>query len=270
MLSTRILTSICLLTLLTFVLWFGGRIILGASLIAFGILNYEFFFTATSTSFPRQRKLQCMACSFLLPLGYLWQSWIGLTGAMIIAVLLLSIISLITIESEIHEIDFPVDIPACFFGLLYAGFLGSMLVVVAHAPRGNVVLSWLFAIAVLSDTSAYFGGKMWGKSKLSPRISPQKTIVGAICGLVGALVAAIAMGRWLHLPGSTIEFLGFGLLAGLLVQVGDLVESMIKRIYEVKDMGDIFPGHGGLLDRIDGLLFSLPVLFIAPFLSPYG
>jgi phosphatidate cytidylyltransferase len=119
---------------------------------------------------------------------------------------------------------------------------------------------WVMALLVLSwvcDSSAYFVGGAFGRNKLAPRVSPAKSVEGALAGLVGAAV----VGALLSLPTgqSPIVLAGYGLAVGVATIVGDLVESLLKRQTGVKDSGVLIPGHGGLLDRMDSLLFCAPI-----------
>lgn len=139
----------------------------------------------------------------------------------------------------------------------------STAIIGQAAPRG---LAWtalvVFTIWV-GDSAAYLGGRSFGRRPLSPRISPKKTVEGSIAGLLGsgltALLCAALFG--LNLPIHVV--LGFGLLIGITGQLGDLVESLIKRQAGVKDSGTLIPGHGGILDRIDALLLAFPIAWFA-------
>jgi phosphatidate cytidylyltransferase len=124
---------------------------------------------------------------------------------------------------------------------------------------------WLFlalALAFGSDTLAYFGGRAFGKHKLYEAVSPKKTIEGSIGGLVGGVAAMVGMGHYWLTPEIPISHcVALGLIGSALGQIGDLVESMIKRTFNVKDSGQLLPGHGGMLDRVDGLLFVAPLVY---------
>ncbi len=127
-------------------------------------------------------------------------------------------------------------------------------------PRGNYWILFLLLTVFVTDTGAFYCGRLFGRHKLYPAISPGKTWEGAVGGLVSSLLA----GAW-FLKILALEPLGvaaLGLIAALSVagQIGDLAESMVKRAYGVKDSGRLLPGHGGLLDRVDGVLFAAPVL----------
>ncbi len=147
------------------------------------------------------------------------------------------------------------------FGILYIGLLGAHLVLLRFLPEGD---SWLIigaAITAASDSGAYFVGSAFGKRKLCPRVSPNKTIEGAVGGVFAGLIAAIAFYFILQVSCSLL-FLIFSAvtLSGVGI-VGDLTESIIKRGTNTKDSGTILAGHGGILDRADSLLFVGPALY---------
>lgn len=155
------------------------------------------------------------------------------------------------------------------FGIMYVGWLGSHLVMLRQLPAslgmddmmGARLVFFAALVTWATDTGAYLFGVALGRHKLIPRISPKKTVEGA----VGGLLAAGLVG-WLCTKGITpflTPFAGaaIGVFAGLMAQLGDLVESMIKRDAGIKDTAELIPGHGGVLDRFDSLLFTVPVLY---------
>jgi phosphatidate cytidylyltransferase len=130
----------------------------------------------------------------------------------------------------------------------------------------NLLLLALLPLWV-GDSLAYFAGRSIGKHKLAPSISPNKTWEGAVANLVGCLATAYAIGLWLEIPFPAS--IAVGLSTGILGQVGDLLQSRLKRLAEVKDSGSILPGHGGVLDRLDSFLFSsYPSLLALHLLAP--
>jgi phosphatidate cytidylyltransferase len=131
----------------------------------------------------------------------------------------------------------------------------------ALAPMAFVFLPLL--TTWIGDTAAYFAGRAWGRTKLAPSVSPGKTVVGAVAGLVGSTLVSVALSMFVlaDLPVlgvSVFTAAWIGLLLGAAGQLGDLTESMLKREAGVKDSGTLLPGHGGMLDRVDSLLFSVP------------
>jgi phosphatidate cytidylyltransferase len=149
-------------------------------------------------------------------------------------------------------------------GAVYLGALGGTIAaLITLAPPGvgpwRVVL--LLTIIMVSDSFAFFVGHAWGRRRLAPTVSPGKTVEGAFGGLVGGVVGALAV-RYLGLPSLPMSHaIVLGVAVAALGIVGDLDESLLKRWAGVKDSGTLFPGHGGMLDRIDSLLFGAPVLY---------
>ena len=123
----------------------------------------------------------------------------------------------------------------------------------------------VFGGAWLTDTCAFFAGKLCGRHKLCPNISPKKTVEGAIGGVLGTTILFLAYGYALQqLAGITVHYLHLGVLAvcaGIVSEIGDLTASMIKRELKLKDFGNVMPGHGGILDRFDSLLFVAPLMY---------
>lgn len=156
-------------------------------------------------------------------------------------------------------------------GAIYTGALLSFALFLRHLPgavnarHGTALVLAPVLLTWTSDTFAYFVGRAWGTRKLIPRVSPGKTVQGAVGAVVGSMLVSLAYAQFLdrfpvyHL--GTLEALLFGLLISVTAQVGDLVESLLKRDVGVKDSGVLLPGHGGALDRFDSLLFTLPVAY---------
>jgi phosphatidate cytidylyltransferase len=149
-------------------------------------------------------------------------------------------------------------------GALYLGGLGGSmagLLLFAPASEGPWRLVFLLAVIMTADTTAFFGGKLWGRRKLAPVISPGKTVEGGIAAFAGGIPAALLVRAW-GLPDMPVAHaVLLGALISMLGLVGDLGESLLKRWAGVKDSGALFPGHGGMLDRLDSLIFAAPVLY---------
>jgi phosphatidate cytidylyltransferase len=150
--------------------------------------------------------------------------------------------------------------------ITYIGILGSFIIQFRWLPNGAVLLAALVATAKGADVGAYTLGRLAGRHKLSPRLSPNKTVEGALGGLVFGVMASLivfTIARYvLRIPTLTsVAAVGFGVVVGSAAQLGDLMESMIKRDCGSKDSSAIVPGYGGVLDVMDSLLFAGPVAY---------
>lgn len=148
-----------------------------------------------------------------------------------------------------------------FFGLLYLPFLLSHMILLRGLPFGREWIFLVLLIVMACDSLAYFSGISLGRHKLYPAISPKKSIEGAIGGLAGSLAGAFGAKFWFFPALSVFDCIYLGVCLGILGQLGDLFESMLKRNFGVKDSGSIIPGHGGILDRLDSLLFAFPATY---------
>lgn len=158
-------------------------------------------------------------------------------------------------ESRNHILSIAVTLLALF----YISWFFSFFIKIQFLPRGNFLIAFLILVTKSGDVAAYFVGKSIGKHKLIPRISPRKTIEGTIGGLTTSVIVAFLCNGFVDL--SLRHVLSLGILLGLLGQVGDLAESLIKRDCGVKDAGQHLSGFGGVLDMIDSLLFTAPIFY---------
>jgi phosphatidate cytidylyltransferase len=147
------------------------------------------------------------------------------------------------------------------FGVLYVGVPLSTVVSTRTLPAGEFLILFLAVVTWASDTGAYYVGTLWGKHPLMPSISPKKTMEGVLGGLVLAVAAALLAHWWFASQLSWSDAVMLGVLLTITGLIGDLFESVIKRRTGVKDSGGILPGHGGMLDRIDSLLFTAPTFY---------
>jgi phosphatidate cytidylyltransferase len=206
--------------------------------------------------------------------GHSWLIGIGLTGfavlifgthrpEIIVPTLLATLIGIISVPllSRAPLEQSLRDGAMTLFGILYLGLTLGALSMTRLLPQGEWLIFFLLLVTWASDTGAYYIGTLYGRHRLAPTISPKKTVEGLVGGLIGAIIVAYAA-RWWFLP----ELSGFDclVLATLLTITGlwgDLTESAMKRSAGMKDSGGILPGHGGMLDRLDSLLFTAPVFY---------
>lgn len=153
------------------------------------------------------------------------------------------------------------EIALTFFGILYIGWMLFHLVLIKEVPYGNKFLFLVFVITWMTDIGAYLIGTKWGTHKLTLYLSPNKTIEGSLAGLAFAICSTFIF-KWLFLPSVNLSFaLTLALIVSITGQLGDLCESLIKRGAKAKDSGTLIPGHGGVLDVFDSLIFSAPAAF---------
>jgi phosphatidate cytidylyltransferase len=205
-------------------------------------------------------RIVTLATSLLLPLATYWKGLLGLTTATVALIFVTLTIHLLLYEKQ--EAILP-SLGAMVFAHLYIPFLLSHVLLLFQVPSGRRWIFFLFFVIFAGDTGAYYAGHRWGRHKLWPAVSPGKTVEGAVGGLLSSLAIALLVGKLLLSLG---EFgITFLLLLGLAIalagQMGDLMESMIKRLSQVKDASSILPGHGGLLDRLDSLIFAFPLTY---------
>ena len=145
-------------------------------------------------------------------------------------------------------------------GTLYLGYLFPHVDLIYRAPQGTQWVFFIILVAAAGDTAAYFTGMALGKRKLYPEVSPGKTVEGAVGGGIASILAGLVGAMYLLPALPWFEAFLLAMAISFFAQTGDLFESWIKRVFQVKDSGTLLPGHGGLLDRVDSLIF--PVVFM--------
>ncbi len=197
-------------------------------------------------------------------------AWVGNPSETVAVSVLITMAVLTKMVLSYHTFSLA-DAAFTFAGFLYIGLSFSHLVMLrfldsslgsasgALLPFGALYLWLAFLGTWASDTFAYFVGSKFGRTKLAPAISPSKTREGATGGLVGCIFTVIVFGNYFNIPLVHLFFLG--LVVGITAPVGDLVQSVIKRYVGIKDSGNFFPGHGGVLDRFDSIMFAVPAVY---------
>ena len=275
-LVVRVATALILGPIVLWLLWIGGLPF--ALLVSFAAAACAWELNELAETQPRRdgpgaapRRVRgaviaSTAAAFLLPVteglevhGFTAR---GILGALV----MVALADALLFETDLARA--PQRVGVAVLGAVYPGILFAMVVRLRQLPDGVAWVMLTLVVTWLNDTGAYFAGRAYGRRKLYPRISPSKTWEGAAGGLAASVLSALlikALGWLPELPwwGSVIVSAG----AAVLGPVGDLSESMLKRAYGAKDSGALLPGHGGVLDRVDALLFTAPfVLFCASFL----
>ncbi len=257
----RWLTGIIALPILIYLIGFGPRWIFYSLLFLVSLVGLMEFYKITASALPRPVKLSIYLLTLLLFLVIYHRQ---ILFAQFIIVLFAYVpMSFFMFTRSSHGEQSTMDIGKAVIGPVYIVIPLSMILHIDryYPDKGYVWIFFLLVVIFASDTGAFYCGKLFGKYKLYETISPGKTWEGAIGGVVCSVIAAIWFLHILHLHQINLRVLALVLTLSVAGQIGDLVESMLKRNHGIKDSGSILPGHGGILDRIDGLLFAIPILF---------
>jgi phosphatidate cytidylyltransferase len=261
--AQRWITSIVLAPLILWILIKGTPLILAAlvSVVAiFAIREYlGIVFSHKGGTVPRAITGISFLTCILLTAGAAADSWPALVLAMVLNLILLSVFVLSRFTASI---DVFTVISRQMLGVVYIPLSLALLLFVRNMENGILWVIWLLLVCFLNDTGAFYTGTYFGKHKLAPRISPKKTLEGSAGGIGVAMIAGFVFSLiFFASPDLALRTLPCAFLIAVAGQLGDLFESALKRAASVKDSGRILPGHGGMLDRIDGLLFAVPVLY---------
>lgn len=258
MLKIRVLSAILGIPLILFVLYFKGLYLYLFTAAVSLVGLFEYFRAMNNISIKTNRILGYIAV-IVYYLMFLMPITIDRPGFLVV----FSVMMLFTYEilTQKHNIT---EIAITLMGIAYIPFLFSHLLFIEKLEYGNIILWLPFLTAWFTDTFAYFVGISIGKVKLCPRISPKKTVEGALGGIAGSVVLSTVAGLILSSFGTDIKIIHFiitGFLCGIASELGDLAASYIKRYTGIKDFGNIIPGHGGILDRFDSILFTAPIVY---------
>lgn len=254
----RIITGLVLLPLLLLFVWRANSAAFCGLVAVVALIGLdEFYRMALPVERRGERWVAALVGAALVPVFFL-QRGLLFDAALTVATLLVAILFLFRYRDLTTVVQ---QVALVLFGFLYLPLLLGHLALLRALPQGREWILTALLIVMLSDTVAYFVGSAIGQHRLYPAISPKKSVEGALGGLVGSIGGALlAKALWfpqLSWPLAIIAGAGIGSLG----QIGDLFESMLKRSFGVKDSGTIIPGHGGLLDRLDSLLFAFPPVY---------
>jgi len=263
-LSLRMASGIIFVPLLIFLAWNGGIAFLTFVAVQVTIGLIEFYGMMRGRGLRPYRRLGVLASMALLWVFY--QRHVPYVGFLTTAVLLLVLALELRRPEARQRVE---DIAVTCFGVLYVGWLSAHLVLLRELPwsagtsyrDGAAFVLLAFFVTWSCDTGAYTVGRLFGRNRPWTQISPRKSVEGSIGGWAMAVVAAFVARAWFAPFLRLVDALAIGLLVGVFAQVGDLVESLLKRDARHGDSSDLIPGHGGVLDRFDSLFFAAPVVY---------
>ena len=256
--TKRVLTSVVAVPIVLLVIikgGSGGTAVLVGLVAVLGLLEFYSLFCPKEPVFIK--GIGVVFCVILI--GVFYGGWGDAGPSLFAAVFLVfSLLGLVRFGSHVNAMEL---LSRQITGFVYVPFFLGHMVLIRDGQQGAIWTLFLLAVVFSGDTAAYYVGKAIGRHKLSPKISPGKTVEGAIGGVCASLLAG-ALFKVYWLTGLSWPLcLGLVFFLGVMGQTGDLVESMLKRSVKIKDSGTLLPGHGGVLDRIDGLLFAAPTLY---------
>jgi len=252
--KTRVLSGIIMLPLL--ILVFLGDYFLLAACFFVGVLGVKEFFDGFSGLGIKPAYGVAYVSALLL-----YGMYISFpeTEAMFILWLTVSVTASLLYLFKIEERRLE-DAMATITGMLYVVFF-SLHVAMTEQLEGYGLMVWLIILTAFgTDIMAYFTGYLFGKHKLCPKISPKKTIEGSVGGIFGSVILCAGFG-YVFMPELILHCVVIGVLGGIISQFGDLTASIFKRKMGIKDYGNLIPGHGGILDRFDSVLFTAPMVY---------
>lgn len=254
----RWLTALVGLPLLFTVIRYGGEIAFAILILAAALLGLREYYGMVLSSEQMPLQWTGVGAAVLLVCGYYMYGEYAVSGAIALLFMGMSIMLLFRFGRGDGVADL---LARLVCGIIYIPFLLAHLILIRNQDDGIAWVFFVFSVVFALDTCAYYAGTYAGRHKLYPAVSPKKTWEGTVGGLLGALLTGALFKaffltglEWPHLIVLTTCMGVFGV-------IGDLIESMIKRSVNVKDSGALLPGHGGILDRIDALLFVAPIVY---------
>ena len=259
MFITRLTSGIVLVALALIFIITGGNVLLGVMLALSLIGMYELYriFDIEKKLLGGFGYLACIAYYLNLRLGF---SQDNMAIMLVFLTCLLGVFVFAYPKYHTHQIM------AAFFGLFYVGVMLSFLYQTRMLPNGQFIVWLIFLCSWGCDTSAYCVGVLFGKHKMSPLLSPKKSIEGAVGGVVGSMLFTAIYCFVINKVFNVADFhivalVIFSGIGALISMIGDLAASAIKRNFEIKDYGKLIPGHGGVLDRFDSVIITAPIIF---------
>ena len=266
--KTRVITAVVLLPLLLLVVLAAPKIFTAIlfALMA-GIAAYELL---AGTGLVKHLRL----CAYTAICAFWCVLWCGLQisyGWLLLGVLLFWVAIFAEMMASGMKLEFD-KAAVCLAGGVILPLLFGAIVRLHIGPQGRFFVLIPFVLAFLSDTGAYFAGLKFGKNKLAPEISPKKTVEGVVGGVLGAVIGMLlycaVLGLFLKINVNYLYAVVYGILGSAASVFGDLCFSVIKRQTGIKDYGNLFPGHGGVLDRFDSMMVVAPLVEILILLLP--
>ncbi len=269
MLIRRFRSMIVLVVLLVgAIFWFSRPLVavLVALLVGMGLWE---FYTMAENKGLRPFKWYGTSAGVILAVGtYICIAYKGISDLdKVVTIILYFIVASLLIRHAFKKDGNSVIVNSAvaIFGIMYVSFTFTFIIKLRYLPDPAAGKGWvvaLFCVTKIADIAAYVCGSKWGRHKLIPRISANKSIEGFACGIIASVLLALGFRLWFLQGIGLVAVIGLGILLGVVGQIGDLIESLMKRDAQVKDSGKLIPGIGGVLDLMDSLIFTGPAMYL--------
>ena len=267
----RILVAAVFVPILFVVLFFPPPYVLtGVVAVICAIAAYELV-SAIGMKENKRIGIYAAVSAAIIPIGVYFDIGQTVFRAAILLLMCVVFVEAVITFKTLRQISFAQILATLFGGAIIPYFLSS-LISLKILPEGRIFVLLPIIIAFITDGGAYFTGVFFGKRRAFPLVSPKKTVEGCVGGIVASMAAMAIYGVILHFNTPyDINFwalLIYGLVGGVVTELGDLAFSLVKREYDIKDYGKLLPGHGGMLDRFDSMIFASPAIYLMVSVMP--
>jgi len=261
----KVWTAVLLIPPLVLIIALGSPLILTLMVFLIIVLGLREFYNLAIPHSGRTGHVTGILLALMFSILFAYGNPEILTPFIILLLLILCTLFMITSQNLLTATS---NLSITFFGIFYIGFLLSHVILIRNQVDGKAWLLFLMITIWSGDIFALFSGILFGRHKLYPKISPNKTYEGLFGAIFGSVVTGLLYATFFLPNFNKVSCILVATGMGILGQLGDFIESLLKRSAQVKDSGSLFPGHGGVLDRIDSFLFSSPFLYyLLPWLS---
>jgi phosphatidate cytidylyltransferase len=260
--KTRVMVGVVAVPLIFLIILFAPVWMFGLVIGVISAIGAWELLNCVNKNLPKRMMVYAIVGAFLLPFGTSLGAFMLTERFVLWGLVIVMFCELMLSFLREEKMEFEPIVMVLFAGFVLPMLFTSLLRI-QMMNNGKFFLLMVFIVAFASDSCAYFAGMFLGKHKLAPQLSPKKTIEGSAGGFLGTIAIMLIYGALMNVNGFTVNYVVlavYGYLGSLVGQLGDLAFSAIKRLHDVKDYSNLIPGHGGILDRFDSMLFIAPLI----------
>jgi phosphatidate cytidylyltransferase len=254
----RWLTALVAVPALFSLIYFGSKEIFDVLIVFVIMIGMHEYLTMTFGKGHSLEKAEGFVFAMLIAVSFYAGDAVSSMAIVSFAFLISFFVYTVRIKDQVFDI---IPVMKLVFGILYIPLMMSHYILIRNSPQGVLWIFFILVLAFSGDVAAFYVGRTWGRRKLLPAVSPGKTVEGIVGLVFGSLIGCVVFQHFLFPQLPVCHAAVMGIFGSILGQLGDLCESAIKRASGVKDSGSILPGHGGIMDRLDCLLFIGPFVY---------